>query len=189
MTARIYSFSKRWEHLRDVRALQPDTTTDRSVAFLMTSPAERSSRRWTNDDKETDTGKQEPSVISGKQANSLCPLLDCPPISCHSFLKVCPLSPPSHTCVPVSQVLFGPNRSPWSSSVFCLFFCFCFCLNAMLCCIRFWVFQSNLRRQAVEAVLDTGAVFAVSLPVSSCNSEISALLLHHSDCPQCPDSE
>lgn len=135
-------------------------------------------------------------MISGKQANSLLcsrviftpgdlfniyanPLLDFPPISCHSFLKVYPLSPSSHTCVPVSQFLFGPNRSPnWGRG-----------LNAMLCCIRFWVFQSYLRRQAVEAVLDTGAVFVVSLPVSSCNSEISALLLHHSDCPQCPDSE
>lgn len=121
MTVRIYSFSKCCELLRDVLALQPDTATDRSVAFLMTSPTERSSRGWRNDEEETGTGRQEPSVTSGKQANSLlCSRviftagnllkihtrhpLDFSPIShlkyCHYFMNVCPLSPPTHACVP-----------------------------------------------------------------------------------------
>lgn len=58
VTVRIYSFSKCCKLLRDVRVLQPDSATDRSVAFLVTSPTERS---WvtSNDDDDAGTGRQE----------------------------------------------------------------------------------------------------------------------------------
>lgn len=161
----------------------------------MTSPTERSSRGWTNDDEETGAGRQEPSVTSGKQATALLcsrvvftagnwfqihtrPSLDFSPVShlkyCHSFLNVCPLSPPTHACVPASQVLFCLNRSPWSRSIFCFLF---LQVETTPTCA---VFASGSFRASL------GAVFVVLLSASSCNRAILALLLDRSDCPNPP---